>query len=273
MPTQRYKLTIAYRGSRYHGWQAQPALESFKGEPPAEGEGIPTIQEVVARTVASVVGHPINLVGSSRTDARVHAKAQVAHFDTDQVQIPREGLRQAVNARLPEDILIRTIEPVSDAFDAITSTRSKRYQYFIWNAPDRPVFFADLAWHRWHPLDVNAMSTAAAHFVGEHDFASFARPGHGREHTVRTVFDCAVRARGPRIVIAVEGSGFLWNMVRIMVGTMVEIGIGKRPPDVIPGMLQARDREAAGPTAPAHGLFLQWIRFGPQLGERSEDGG
>ena len=261
MPTQRYKLTIAYRGSRYHGWQAQPALASFKGEPPAEGEGIPTIQEVVARTVASVVGHPINLVGSSRTDARVHAKAQVAHFDTDQVQIPREGLRQAVNARLPEDIIVRAIDPVPDTFDAITSTRSKRYQYFIWNAPDRPVFFADLAWHRWHPLDARAMGAAAAHFVGEHDFASFARPGHGREHTLRTIHACAVHARGPRVVIGVEGSGFLWNMVRIMVGTLVEIGIGKRPPDVIPAMLEARHREAAGPTAPPHGLFLQWIRF------------
>ena len=263
MPTQRYKLTITYRGTRYHGWQAQPALDSFKGEPPPAGEGIPTIQEIVARTVASVVGHPINLVGSSRTDARVHAKAQVAHFDTDQVQIPREGLRQAVNARLPEDIVLRAIDPVPETFDAITSTRSKRYQYFIWNAPDRPVFFTDLAWHRWHPLDARAMSTAAAHFIGEHDFASFARPGHGREHTVRTIFDCAVRARGARIVIAVEGSGFLWNMVRIMVGTLVEIGMGKRPPDVIASMLAARNREAAGPTAPAHGLFLQWIRFVP----------
>ena len=261
MPTQRYKLTIAYRGTRYHGWQAQPALESFKGEPPAEGEGIPTIQEIVARTVASVVGHPINLVGSSRTDARVHAKAQVAHFDTDQMQIPREGLRQAVNARLPEDIVVRAIDPVPESFDAITSTHSKRYQYFIWNAPDRPVFFTDLAWHRWHPLDPAAMSAAAAHFVGEHDFASFARPGHGREHTVRTIHACAVRGRGPRIVIAVEGSGFLWNMVRIMVGTLVEIGMDKREPDVIPAMLEARSREAAGPTAPAHGLFLQWIRF------------
>ena len=262
MPTQRYKLTIAYRGSRYHGWQAQPALESFKGEPPPQGEGIPTIQEMVARTVASVVGHPINLVGSSRTDARVHAKAQVAHFDTDQVQIPREGLRQAVNARLPEDIVIRAIEPAPETFDAITSTVSKRYQYFIWNAPDRPVFFTDLAWHRWHPLDVEAMARAAGDFAGEHDFASFARPGHGREHTVRTIHACSVHARRPRIVIAVEGSGFLWNMVRIMVGTLVEIGMGKRPADSVPAMLAARAREASGPTAPPHGLFLQWIKFG-----------
>ena len=270
MPTQRYKLTIAYRGTRYHGWQAQPALESFKGEPPPEGQGIPTIQEVVARTVASVVGHPVSLVGSSRTDARVHAKGQVAHFDTDRVQIPREGLRQAVNARLPEDILVRAIEPVPSTFDAITSTQSKRYQYFIWNAPDRPLFFSDLAWHRWHPLDAAAMSAAAAHFVGEHDFASFARPGHGRDHTVRTIHACDVRVRPPRLIISVEGSGFLWNMVRIMVGTLVEVGIGKTSPDAIPTMLTARDRQAAGPTAPPHGLFLQWVRFRQEPSEVME---
>src|SRR5439155_25359199 len=135
-------------------------LETYKGPVPVEGEGIPTIQETLARTIGSVIGHPIQLVGSSRTDAGVHAKAQVAHFDTDQIQIPPEGLRQAVNARLSSDILIRSIAPVTDTFDAIKSTRSKRYQYFIWNAPDRPVFFSDLAWHRWQRLNSDAMSEA-----------------------------------------------------------------------------------------------------------------
>lgn len=265
MPNQRYKLTIAYRGTQYHGWQAQPALESYKGQPPPEGEGIPTIQGILARTIASVVGHPINLVGSSRTDARVHAKGQVAHFDTDQTQIPTEGLRQAVNARLPEDILIRAVEPVPDSFDAITSTVRKRYQYFIWNHADRPVFFADLAWHRWHPLAIEPMQQAAQSFEGEHDFTSFARPGHGREHAIRTIYRCRISARGPQIVFSVEGSGFLWNMVRILVGTLVEIGMGKRPPDAIAAMLAARDREAAGPTAPAHGLYLHWIQFSSPL--------
>jgi tRNA pseudouridine38-40 synthase len=256
---QRYKLTIAYRGTRYHGWQTQPALPSYKGPAPAVGEGIPTIQEVLSRTIASVVGHPINLVGSSRTDAGVHAKGQLAHFDTSSTQIPAEGIRQAVNARLPDDILIHAIEPVSESFDAITSTRSKRYQYFIWNAPDRPVFFPDLAWHRWQKLDLDAMSLASKQFVGEHDFASFARPGHGRENTVRTVYVCRICARGPRIVVGIEGSGFLWQMIRIMVGTLVEVGLGRYGPDDVQTMLEARDRQRAGPTAPPHGLFLQWI--------------
>jgi tRNA pseudouridine38-40 synthase len=194
----------------------------------------------------------------------VHAKGQVAHFDTDQTQIPVDGLRRAVNARLPDDILVRSIRPVPETFDAIASTVSKRYQYLVWRAPDRPVFGADLAWHRWQNIDVAAMADAARRLVGEHDFASFAKPGHGRENTVRTVLACEVRARGPRIVIGVEGTGFLWNMVRIIAGTLVEVGLGRRTAGEIDAILAARDRRAAGGTAPPQGLYLQWIRFNEQ---------
>lgn len=261
MITQRYKLTIAYRGTRYHGWQAQPLMETYTGNPPPAGEGIPTIQETLSRALARVVSHPVMLSGSSRTDAGVHAKGQVAHFDTDKVQIPAESLRTAVNHQLPPDVLVRAIEPVPDTFDAVHSTARKRYQYFIWNAADRPVFCSDLAWHRWHTLDADAMNEAAAHLVGRHDFASFARPGHGRDSTVRTVFACTVHARLPRVVISVEGAGFLWNMVRIIVGTLVQVGVGRYKPQHIPPMLEAKSRDAAGPTAPPHGLYLQWIRM------------
>jgi tRNA pseudouridine38-40 synthase len=288
MPSQRYKLTVAYRGTRYHGWQQQPALPSYKGEkqpqfvpeaepddeapsedlwapgvgpaPGAEVQYIPTVQGELARAIGEVVGHPVDVVGSSRTDAGVHAKGQVVHFDTDKVQIPREALRRAINHRLPSDVLIRVIEPVPDTFDAISSTRTKRYQFFIWNHADRPVFFSDLAWHRWHYLDVPKIAAAAAHFVGEHDFASFARPGHGRDNTVRTVHACDVHFRPPKLVIGVEGSGFLWNMVRIMVGTLVQVGLDRTQPDQIPEIIGAKDRRAAGPTAPPHGLYLQWIK-------------
>jgi tRNA pseudouridine38-40 synthase len=260
VPTQRYKLTIAYRGTRYHGWQSQPAMETYKGEAPPAGQGIPTIQEAVARAVESVVRHPVTLVGSSRTDAGVHAKGQLAHFDTDQVQIPAEGLRKAVNHRLPFDIILRSIQPVPATFDAVFSTTRKRYQFLIWHAPERPVFFSDLAWHRWQGLDVPAIEAAAVHFVGRLDFASFARPGHGKESTVRTVHACDVSYRAPKLVIGVEGSGFLWNMVRIMVGTLVEVGLGRFTPDDVPKMIAARDRRAAGATAPPHGLYLQWIK-------------
>lgn len=260
MPTQRYKLTLAYRGTSYHGWQMQPANEMWKGDAPPEGHGIPTIQETVKRAIESVVGHPIQLVGSSRTDAGVHAKAQLAHFDTDQLQIPIKGLREASNARLPADVLIKSIEPVPDSFDAISSTARKRYQYFIWNTPDRPNFFPDLVWHRWMKLDVKKMHEAAKVLEGEHDFASFARPGHGRDNTVRTVFDCSVSGRSPKVIVGVEGSGFLWNMVRIIVGTLVEVGMNKYGADEVARMLAAKNRKAAGPTAPPQGLYLQWIK-------------
>lgn len=256
----RYKLAILYRGTRYHGWQQQPALASYRGDAPPEGEGLPTIQEKLARAIGAVVGHPVSVIGSSRTDAGVHAKGQLAHFDTTQRNIPAEGLRSAVNHKLPGDMLIRSIQQVGLGFDAIRSTLSKRYQYFIWNTHDRPVFFNDLAWHRWQELDVDAMTRAAAVFVGEHDFASFARPGHGRDNTVRTILRCELSHRPPRIVIGIEGTGFLWNMIRIIVGTLVQVGLGRYTPEDMQTMLAARNRQAAGPTAPPHGLYLQWIR-------------
>ena len=182
-------------------------------------------------------------------------------IDTIRTQIPPENIRRATNHTLPDDILIRSIEPVPRTFDAVTCTASKRYQYFIWNAPDRPPFIPDLTWHRWQKLDVPAMRAAARHLVGTHDFATFARPGHGRETTVRTVLACEVSFRAPRLVIGVEDTGFLWNMVRIIVGTLVEVGFGRHSPDAIPTMLAAKDRRAAGGTAPPHGLYLQWIKF------------
>lgn len=258
---QRYKLKIAYRGSRYHGWQAQPAIETWKGDIPPAGEGIPTIQGALTKAIAAVVRHPVQIVGSSRTDAGVHAKGQLAHFDTHLAQIPPEGLRRGINSALPPDILVRKVDPVEETFDAITCANRKRYQYSIWNAEDRSIFSNDLAWHRWHRLDGDAMSEAAAHLVGEHDFATFARPGHGREHTIRTVHGCEISFRPPRVVISIEGSGFLWNMVRIIVGTLVQVGVGRIKPDEIPDMLAAKDRTAGGPTAPPHGLYLQWIRI------------
>src|SRR5215203_2321666 len=124
MPTQRYKLTIAY-----------------PGPVPEEGRGIPTVQETLARAIADIVRHAVDVVGSSRTDAGVHAKGQIAHFDTDKVQIPPDGLRRAINAALPTDITVRSLDPAPPTFDAIRSTTSKRYQYAIWNRPERPTFF------------------------------------------------------------------------------------------------------------------------------------
>lgn len=260
MPIQRYKLTVAYRGTRYHGWQFQPTPGNWTGEPPPAGEGIPTIEQSLRKALVDVVRHPLTVAGSSRTDAGVHAKGQVVHFDTTAVQIPPEGLRRGANSRLPMDIVIQSIEPVVPDFDAVKWTIDKRYQYCIYAAEDRPVFLNDLMWHRSRKLDRDAMIAAAPRLVGTHDFASFARPGHGRESTIRTVTDCAVSVRGPMIVIGVSGTGFLWNMVRIIAGTLVDVGLGRFKPEDIDAMLLARDRKSAGGTAPAHGLYLHWIR-------------
>jgi tRNA pseudouridine38-40 synthase len=264
LAAQRYKLTLAYRGTHYHGWQRQLAANTWKGPTPEPGEGIPTIQETVAKALRHVVGHPVTVIGSSRTDSGVHAKGQLAHFDTDLGQIPAEGLRMAANHQLPDDILIRHMEAVPRTFDAIRSTISKRYQYCIWRSLDRNPMAHDLWWHRWQPLDVPAMAAAARHFVGIHDFTSFARPGHLRESTVREVLSCDVSCRGERLVIGIAGTGFLWNMIRIIVGTLVEVGMGRYPPDEIKTMLAARDRRAAGPTAPPQGLYLQWVTTRPE---------
>ena len=267
-PQQRFKLTVAYSGTGYHGWQKQLANEYYKGPPPSGGlVGIPTIQETLAVAIKAVVKHPINLVGSSRTDTGVHAKGQVAHFDTYMTQIPALGLQRAINSRLPDDIDVRLVEAVPHSFNAISSTLSKRYQYYLWNDRRKPVHFGDLTWTWWHRLDFDAMQDAAARFVGTHDFASFAKCGHGRDNTVRTIYDFDLSFRPPRMVFGVEGSGFLWNMVRIMVGTLVQVGMGTYQPEAITRMLQSQDRTDSGNTAPPHGLFLQWIRY-----KNEEDG-
>lgn len=268
---QRYKLTIAYRGTRYHGWQFQAACDTYKGAPVPAQQGIPTIQSVLTSALQMVVNHPVQLVGSSRTDAGVHAKGQVVHFDTTQTQIPIESLRLATNHKLPQDIVIRKIEPVDASFSAIRSVIAKRYQYYIHYAPDRNPFAPDLAWHRWKPLDVDLMAQAAQLFVGTHDFASFAKPGHGRAHTTRTIMECSVHRRAHRLIIGVTGTGFLWHMVRIIVGTLVEVGLRRYPPETIARMLAATNRQAAGPTAPAHGLYLQWIRFDMDIHRQTAD--
>jgi tRNA pseudouridine38-40 synthase len=234
--------------------------DNYPGATPPPGHGIPTIQETIARVLKPILGHEVGIVGSSRTDSGVHAKGQVAHFDTDLLGIPGSGIRRAMNHQLPGDIFIRKIEPVPETFDAILSTERKRYQYSIYNSHDRCVFLNDLTWHRWQRLDLDAMRAAAAHLVGEHDFASFCRPGHTREHTIRTLYNCDVSALGPRVVIGIEGSGFLWNMVRIIVGTLVQVGVAQYQADEIPRILAAKDRRAAGATAPPHGLYLQWVR-------------
>lgn len=254
---QRYKLTLAYRGTRYHGWQRQIPAEV---EGAAAGAELPTVQNEVRLAILRTLGHDVQVVGSSRTDAGVHALGQVAHFDTPRTQVPPERLLLAVNAKLPADVCVHAIEPVAETFDAIGSTLEKAYRYVIHNGPLKDVFHGDLALHLPKPLDDAAMRAAAAHLVGEHDFAGFAKPGHGRDSTIRTVRSAEVHREGERVVVEFTGGGFLWHQVRIMTGTLIQIGLGRREAGSIPQVLAARDRKASGPTAPAHGLCLLWIR-------------
>lgn len=266
LATLRYKLTLAYRGTRYHGWQRQVPIapaEPAEPEPLPEARGdaeLPTVQNELRLALMRTVGHDVQVVGSSRTDAGVHALGQVAHFDTIRAQIPPERIMLALNAKLPSDIRASNIEPAPPDFDAISDAREKAYRYVIHNAPVKDVFRADLALHMPRPLDCDAMRSAAEHLVGEHDFASFAKPGHGRESTVRMVRCANVSIEGPDVHIDFVGGGFLWHQVRIMAGTLVQVGLGRRGAGTMPQVLSARDRQAAGPTAPPHGLYLLWIK-------------
>ena len=254
----RFKLTLAYRGTRYHGWQRQLVVNE-EGE---EGD-LPTVQNELRLALQRVVGHPVVVTGASRTDAGVHALGQAAMFDTIRVSIPPDRVRLAMNAKLPADIAVHAVEPVPSDFEVIGDTVEKAYRYEIHNGELKDAFASDLAFHlppRPGPLDVKRMNEAAGHLVGERDFASFAKPGHGRESTVRTIASLAVTREGDRVRIEVAGTGFLWNQVRILAGTLMRVGTGHIEPETMPKILEAKDRQASGPTAPACGLYLLWVR-------------
>lgn len=329
----RYKLTIAYDGTDFCGWQKQePFVDSHTppkaarrladGERGAGGTGgdeigalahdamileqlgtregetrprvaLRTVQAVVERAVREIVREPITLHGSSRTDAGVHAWGQVAAFscspweqksltdpavsvtgespDTGRgmgwpLERGTERLLRAVNSRLPDDVIVRAIEPVSAGFDPTNDATSKAYSYTLHTGETRPLRDRRFVHHIREHLDVDAMHEAAQLLTGEHDFVSFAALHHGRLTTVRTVFSCTVRELSlddpaTRVRIDISGSGFLYNMVRIISGTLVEVGKGRMKPGDIPAVLAAKDRRRAGPTLPGSGLCLEWIKY------------
>lgn len=256
MIVQRFKLTIAYDGTNFCGWQKQ--------EPP-DGEPLRSVQGVVEDAVIEALRMPVVLNGASRTDSGVHAVGQVGVFSAD-TSVPIEKMAMAINSRLPDDVQIRSAEIVDEGFNPIIDCISKGYRYSIVHGVSRkrpaPLFDRHFVYQTWYELNVNKMNEGANHLLGEHDFASFAQINHGRETTVRTIIDCSVKqTEEGKCHIDVSGNGFLYNMVRIIAGTLAEVGRGKYEPEQVKEMLEACDRRAAGPTLPPEGLCLMWVKY------------
>ncbi|MCE9547327.1 MAG: tRNA pseudouridine(38-40) synthase TruA [Planctomycetia bacterium] len=246
----RIKLTLSYDGSNYSGWQVQLGQSSVQG----------TIEAVLAR----ITGQPIRITASGRTDAGVHALGQVAAFDIDSRFTPAVLMR-ALNGELPYDIAVHSACEVPDSFDPIRHALRKRYRYLLNDAPVRDVFGRRYCWHCPPRLDVDAMRRACQALVGTHDFSSYETSGSPRATSIRTVFHLDLtRLPGPhsdRIELEIEADGFLYNMVRVIVGTLVEVGRGNRPESWPAEALAAQDRRAAGPTAPPEGLVLVRVEY------------
>ncbi len=246
MAVRNIKLTVQYDGSRYHGWQIQPGKRTIQGE--------------LVEAVSNLVGVRTYVHGASRTDAGVSALGQVALFEIDS-PIPTENFPKAINGWLPRDIVVTSAEEVPWGFDLMSGVKSKLYRYTIYMGRHRPVLRLNQCWHIPKKLDVEAMNQAAQLLVGKKDFKSFASAADRRENSVRTIFRCDVTAEDKWIYVDVEGDGFLYNMVRNIVGTLVEVGRGRWNPEKINEILESKDRTAAGPLAPAQGLCLMWIKY------------
>ena len=234
-------LQLMYVGTAYHGWQVQKNAVS--------------VAETLERSLALVVGHPVKCTGAGRTDAGVHAETYVANFRTSS-RIPCDRLPLAVNTRLPDDIVVVEAVQVPEDFNAIGSCLRKEYTYRIYNSRIRNAFYVDRAWFYPKKLDESVMQKAADRFVGTHDFAAVKSVGTDVKTTVRTVYYFDVQRQGDIIDCRVCANGFLYNMVRAMVGTVIYAAEGKFPPEAVSDILEGKCRTDAGPTAPPGGLYM-----------------
>ena len=246
MSVRNIKLTICYDGSSYHGWQRQ--LNEV------------TVEQEVTSAIERLCGCKTRVNGASRTDARVHALGQVANIMID-TPIPTKNIAKALTENLPDDIAIAKAVDVADDFDAISSAKKKLYRYTICTDLVPPVMQIRHCWHRPGRLDSNNMNKAAGLLIGKNDFRSFAAAADSRQSSTRTIIRCEITTDGPWFYIDVEADGFLYNMVRNIVGTLVEVGRGRWKPEKITNILEAKDRSAAGPIAPAAGLCLMQIDY------------
>jgi tRNA pseudouridine38-40 synthase len=244
----KFRLTLEYDGAAFAGWQVQ-------------GGGLRTVQGVLEATLARIVGHPCRIAGASRTDSGVHAEGQVASVVLE-TALGAEALLRAANGVLPRDVAVVAAAEVGEGFHARHSARAKLYRYGIWNGASPSPLRAARTHRVFTPLDLPAMRTAALALVGSHDFRAFQAAGSAPGPTLRTLRRLAIEGE-PRaeVRLVFEGNGFLRHMVRILVGTLVEIGIGRRDPAGIPALLASRDRAQAGPTAPARGLCLVRVDY------------
>lgn len=240
------RLTLEYDGAGYRGWQAQP--------------GGPTVQGALEEALAVLLRRPVRVHGSGRTDAGVHALAQVASFACpDRQDLTR--IRRGLNALTPPDITVKAADPAPPSFDPRRDATRRVYEYRLWNRPWRSVFHDRYAWHVPRPLRVDAMRKGLAALEGEHDFSCFRAAGCGAATPVRRVFHNRLYRWEEHWVYRIEATGYLRHMVRNIVGTLVETGLGERDVDGLPGLMESRDRRLAGPTAPARGLFLVEVGY------------
>ena len=248
LQSRRIKLVIEYDGSGFHGWQVQENAHSVQAE--------------LEKAIAVISGESTRVTGAGRTDTGVHAFGQVAHFDT-QSKIPAEKFSAAFNSILPPEVCILTSHQVPPDFHARFSAAGKTYEYRILNRSIRSPLLAKRAWHVREPLDFEAMELAAKSFIGEHDFSAFCSSCHSIQTFNRTLTASKWTRQGDCLVYRVSGNGFLYNMVRIMTGTMVEVGLKKRTAESMETLLNGKDRNKAGITAPPHGLYLLEVHYPP----------
>ncbi len=249
MSERNYKLTISYDGTKYYGWEHQPDRETIQGK----------IETVLTRMVDA--DDIVDVIGAGRTDAGVHAKAMVANTRLD-TSMSCDEIRDYMNRYLPDDIAIQSVKEASDNFHARYKAVGKTYVYTCYDGPVKPVF--NRKYYTYiddGELDVTAMEKAAVYLMGEHDYKSFCGNSHMKKSTVRIVDEISIKRSKGYVYFSFHGTGFLQNMVRIMTGTLIEVGLHRMKPSEIPGIIEARDRKMAGPTAPAKGLCLEKVDY------------
>lgn len=240
------KLIIEYDGKGFNGWQKQPDRLNIQGE--------------IEKAIEEITGEKVDLTASGRTDAGVHSLGQTANFKTDS-KIPTEKFAKAINSRLKKSIVIKSAEEVDEKFHSRYSVKSKTYRYIINNSENGTAIYRGLEYHVPMKLDYEKMNEAIKYFIGEHDFKAFKASGTSSKSSVRKILDGSVRKEGERVIIEVTGTGFLYNMVRIISGTLLDVGLGKTKPEDIPSIIESKDRTKAGKTLPAHGLYLLQVNY------------